>query len=238
MHASHADFSASQSLRVSLKRGLAREAIRHAAAAEADIPRVVAACRDLRPNARAVERHAQRLGRMPGVVGITRGAEGLVLVLRNVRAMVSRDGSEELFTETTLFYTRMAVRRDRLGTGFKLSRASFCLHALERLVERTEVALDRPLLPVVDAEAARLLRGVARGDTIGDDGDWHLRAGQPGTWSGSLDRSAPEADWGLSYGHDEACIVVFAARTFLSPAEMRPTLWLRWRDDPALTLQA
>ncbi|MEI2776048.1 MAG: hypothetical protein V9G19_08775 [Tetrasphaera sp.] len=42
---------------------------------------------------------------------------------------------------------------------------------------------------------------------------------------------ALDPDWNLT----NRCgrMPVFSARTFLSPAEMRPTVWLRWKNDPA-----
>lgn len=40
-----------------------------------------------------------------------------------------------------------------------------------------------------------------------------------------------EPDWGLSTDVVPA-IPIFSARTFLSPTEMRPTVYLRWKDDP------
>jgi hypothetical protein len=40
-----------------------------------------------------------------------------------------------------------------------------------------------------------------------------------------------DADWGLS---TEAApsVPIFSARTFLSASEMRPTVYLRWKNDP------
>lgn len=240
MHIAHADFSGSRSLRRSLKRGLAREALAHARMDEADIPRIIATCQDLRPNAKALSRHAQRLSRMRGVVRASVAAGGIVLVLRNVRQMVSRTEGADLFAETTLFYTRLTMKCSHQGIGFTLSRASFCLHALERLVERSLVAPDRPMLSAVDGEARAVLRALAQAEVIEDGAERYLRACQSGVWAGSVDRSALEEDWGLSYGTEAAPIVVFSVRTFLGPDEMRPTLWLSWqgssdRDRPGLT---
>jgi hypothetical protein len=39
-----------------------------------------------------------------------------------------------------------------------------------------------------------------------------------------------EADWNLF--NNCGSVPIFSARTFLSPCEMRPTVWLRWKDDP------
>ncbi len=238
MRIAHADFEGSQSLRMSLKRGLARQAVLHGARAEADVAKITALCSDLRPNPKAIARHLDRLRRMPGVVRAVPGRGELTLVLRHVRDMVSRAEGEEMFSETTLFYTRLTARPGRNGVGFTLARTSFSLHAMERLVERSSVALDRPLLPALDTEAAAALAALARSEVMEEAGNHYLRARAAGLWAGSLDLSALEPDWGLSFGAPEGRIVVLSVRTFLGPDEMRPTLWCRWQGDPALTYGA
>jgi hypothetical protein len=40
-----------------------------------------------------------------------------------------------------------------------------------------------------------------------------------------------DPDWRLVNASGR--LPIFSARTFLSEAEMRPTVWLRWKDDPA-----
>jgi hypothetical protein len=40
-----------------------------------------------------------------------------------------------------------------------------------------------------------------------------------------------EDDWGL-FGRGDMKLPVFSARTFLGEAEMRPVVWIRWRNDP------
>ena len=98
------------------------------------------------------------------------------------------------------------------------------------------MSLDRPLLEAVDAEAMTILRHTAKARLI-EDGDDHYAAGlQSGVWAGRVDHSDPEPEWGLSPTDPEARVPVFSARTFLSPEEMRPTVWLRWNADPALTV--
>jgi hypothetical protein len=115
--------------------------------------------------------------------------------------------------------------------GFDLSAVNFCGHALERLVERTEIDLRTALLPRIDAEAQEILRGWDRQARIIDADDEYFPAATPGLWAGGHDEMALDADWGLYNGCGR--LPVFSARTFLSEAEMRPTVWLRWKDDPA-----
>lgn len=233
-------FAYSPSIRASLKRGLARAAFAQAAGDDPDLGRLVAATRGLHPNRKALERSQTRLARIPGVVKASLAADGggLVLVLRNLREATIQAQSTDLFLETALFYTRLSIRPGRGGTGFRLMRLSFCLHALERLVERSALPLDRPLLPDVDAEAISLLRRLWQGKGIEDDADIYFGALQQGVWAGSLDRSALEDDWNLAFDRPDDRLPVFSIRTFLSPEEMRPTVWLKWKDDPTCRISA
>lgn len=115
--------------------------------------------------------------------------------------------------------------------GYRISAVSFCGHALERLVERSEVRLDAPLLHVIDAEAQAVFRGWDGGARIVEGDDEFYSASTPGIWAGGHDGMRLEPDWGLSTDVVPA-IPIFSARTFLSPTEMRPTVYLRWKDDP------
>lgn len=55
-------------------------------------------------------------------------------------------------------------------------------------------------------------------------------AATPGPWAGGHDAVALDPDWGQSYGGGR--LPGFSACTFPSEAEMRPTVRLRWTDDP------
>ena len=219
-----------------LKRGRAREALAHAGAEDADLATLFRLAVDLRPNPRNLTRMARRLARLPGVLRVT-AAEGggLILLARNLRRVVTRAEAAELFAEEALLYTRIGLVPGRRSPGFTLLRASFCLHALERLVERSAVPLDAPLLPTLDAEADRLLRRLATGGMIEDAGDQFLPARAEGVWAGSLDETSLEPDWNL-VPTAETPLRLFSARTFLGPDQMRPTLWAKWRGDPALSV--
>lgn len=232
MQMDHAAFARSPALRVSLKRGLARQAIAMADRTAPDMPGLIRLAAGLRPNAKAVERVAGRLHGRPGVVRVarTRDGKGLTLVMRAVRSIEARVDGETLFHEIGLMYLRAKVGLIGSSLGFELSAVSFCGHALERLVERSDLDLHTSLLPQVDAEALAILRGWDRGALIVDDGDEYYPAATPGVWAGGHDEMALDPAWQLV----NACgrLPVFSARTFLSAAEMRPTLYLRWTDDP------
>ena len=235
MGMAYADFSKS-SIRLALKRGLARQIM--AQATEGDIPQVIAQLAELRPNRKAQERLAERLQRQRGIVRVTLSETGLVITLRNRRQMISRIEDSDAFTEETLFYTRISARMTRTGPSLHVSRASFSCHALERLVERSAVALDCPLLPAVDSEAVTILWHAARARLIEDGEEEYAPALQPGVWAGRVDLSEVELEWGLSHQDPAARVPVFSARTFLAPEQMRPTVWLRWKADPSLSLNS
>lgn len=233
MQMSHSAFGSSPALRVSLKRGLARQAIDLAARTPPDLPRLFRQAAELRPNRIALERMACRIRKQPGVVraALVGDARALVFVTRVVRKIEIRVDGAEVFRETGLVYVRTRAGFEGKQLAFRLSAISFSCHALERLVERSALPLDRPLLPAVDAEARQIFRGWDTEGLIVDTGDQYHRAATAGLWAGGHDRMAMDDDWGLC-GRDDTSLPVFSARTFLSETEMRPTLWLRWKDGP------
>lgn len=226
-------FTTSSHARSSLKRGRAREAFRHAAAREADLPAIFRKMRELRPNRKALERAARRLGSQPGVVRVALHPAGLTVMARNLRQATNVKEKIEVFSEDVILYTLIRIELRGGFTCYHIGRTSFCLHAVERLIERSTVAVDRPLLPALDAEYLATARSFREGAMIRDEEDHFLRGVQDGLWAGGIDEIAPEVGW------PEGCstVPVFSIRTFLSPDEMRPTLWLRWRDDASLRMQ-
>ena len=232
MQMNHAVFARSTALRVSLKRGLARQAIAMAEQAGTDLPGLFHMAAGLRPNAKAVERLALRLKAQPGVtrVALAPGGRALSVTMRAVRALEARLDGAALFQETGLIYLRASERMSGRGVVMDLCAVTFNAHALERLVERSDVDLRLALLPQVDAEAQAIFRGWRRATGFDDGGDEYQRAALPGLWAGGQDEMALDPDWGLC---GPGRLPVYSARTFLSEAEMRPTVWLRWRDDPA-----
>ncbi|NBZ89122.1 hypothetical protein [Stagnihabitans tardus] len=222
----HSPFEAAY-LRRSLKRGLAAEALAQAQKTQADMAGLVALGQDFRPNAKGLQRLALRMQARAGVVRVALVPGGLSVVTRSVREVRAQQAGAALFSETGLIYHRIVLRLDG-HLSYRISAVSFCRHALERLVERSQVALG-PILPRVDAEALQLFRQWDRAALIEAEGSF-ARAQEPGVWAGGLDEMALEPDWGLA--SRAMSFQVFSVRTFLSEAEMRPTLWLRWKDDP------
>lgn len=234
MQMNHSTFTRSPALRLSLKRGYATQAITRAGQASADLSGLVRIAAGLRPNPKAVSRVAMRIKARPGVVQIAASADrkGLTFVARLTREIETRVTREPVFAETGLIYLRMRVTASSMSVGFNLSAISFCRHALERLVERADPDLGRGLLPVIDGEACTMFRAWENGRTFEEADDTFCPAVAAGVWAGGFDDLAMDPAWGL-VSTTTASVPIFSARTFLSEAEMRPTVWLRWKDDPA-----
>ena len=189
----------SRSLRRSLKRGLARQTMQHARTADADSDKIFAALRKMKPNRLVMERLVHRLRRLPGVVRAGIGAEGrgVVIVLRNVCETVTRAEAADLFSECALLFTRVCAVAQRDSVQFGINRATFCLHALERFVERSQSPLDPSFLAAVDAEAVVLLRAGASSARIEHDGDSYSAPPPPGSGREVLMRRHPSLSGGL-----------------------------------------
>jgi len=88
----HAAFVRSPALRISLKRGLARQAVVMADRMAPDLPGLFRMAAGLRPNPKAVERLARRLKARPGVTRVARaqGGKSLSFTARAVRAVEAR----------------------------------------------------------------------------------------------------------------------------------------------------
>lgn len=233
MHMHHAAFARSTAVRASLKRGLARQTLTEAQRESADLPTLFGLAAGLRPNPKGVERTGARLKSRPGVARVTLSPcrRSLTVTTRTLQDIDARVQGETAFHETGLIYLRVRIDMKGGRLGFGLSAVGFCRHAVERLVERSSLPLDVPLLPALDAEAQAVFRNWDSATRIMDDGDEFYGAAVPGVWAGGYDAMKADADWGLA-GGNEPLIPIFSARTFLSPAEMRPTVFLRWKDDP------
>jgi len=218
------DLLASPSLRYRLARGHARAFV--ARAANADEEAVFEALRALPMGAKGAARALARLARRPGVVRVARAARGAVVVTRRVCDVTVVHEGAAAFTERGLLYTRLAVRQTRGWVHTAAHRASFSAHALERLVQRSDTAPET-LAESADAEAATLLRAIARGAVIEARGDAYLAARARGVWAGSLDRSPGDGAWNDHAA--EIAVPTFSARTFLGEDEMSPFVWWQWR---------
>jgi hypothetical protein len=237
MQMHHAGFARSATLRTSLRRGLARQAIVMAGRKTADFRALFDMASSLRPNRKGLERMAERLKAQQGVVRVALGAEGktLVYTARALRDVEARVEGETAFCETGLIYLQVRVGLQGGCILFRLRAVGFCQHALERLVERSSVPLDSALLPHVDAEAVAIFRHWSRAALIVDQDDHFYPAGTAGVWAGAHDAMGFDSDWPL-VTETAPTVPLFSARTFLSEAEMRPTVFLRWKDDPACQL--
>ncbi len=233
MQMNHAAFARSPARRVSLKRGFARQAIAMAERTAPDMPGLFRMAAGLRPNAKAVARLALRLKGRPGVVCVSmaRNGRSLSFTTRAAHEVEAQVEGKTMFREPSLVYLRATVGMTGSLLGLQLSAISFCAHALERLIERSAVDLGATFPRHVDAEAQAILRGWGRGARIEEAGDEYYPAVMARPLGRGHDEMALDLDWGLS--NDTGRVPLFSVRTFLSEAEMRPTVWLRWKDDPS-----
>lgn len=233
MQMNHAAFACSPALRLSLKRGLARQAIASAESNASDLSVLFQMAIQMRPNAKGVERLARRLRGRRGVtrLSLSRDDKHLTFIARDVRQVEARVQGETAFRETGLIYIRAKVGMSGGRLVFSLSAVSYSCHALERLVERSDVDLHSPLLPQIDTEAHAIFRAWDAGAKIEEAEDEFFASAMPGLWAGGHDRMEIDADWGLDTTRAPT-MPIFSARTYLSEKEMRPTVWLRWKDDP------
>jgi len=238
MSAPRSTLAVSTKLRLSLKRGLARQAFMHADILPANLPRLIDMAQDLRPNRKALDRLGARFLKMPGVVRVrvSPGARGLSVVARCPRGVVTCANGVEMFREESVLYILMKIGLEAGRVRFGFCALGFCLHAIERFVERSDLPLE-PILPALDAEALAAFGQLSAEAVIEDREEHFLRASMPGVWAVSPDRMALDPDWGLQ-SPAVTGIPLYSVRTFLGPNEMRPTLWLRWRDDPACQITA
>ena len=223
----------SPALRTSLKRGLARKTVATAARVTPDLPGLFAIAAQMRPNRKAMTRLGLRLKARPGVIRVAMApdATALTFTTRAVREVEARVEGNAAFRETGVIYLRARLSVADQRVGFGLSAVSFSLHALERLIERSDIPLHAPILTHLDTEAQAIFRSWDRDALIEEMGDEYHRAAQPGLWAGGHDLMALDPDWRLVNGCGQ--LPIFSARTYLTEAQMRPTLWLRWTDDPA-----
>lgn len=103
-------------------------------------------------------------------------------------------------------------------------------------MQRSSCGLDG-LLQLTDSEALALFGGSSVVEQAGPDSCCHRAAGYDGVWAGQMDHSLAGDHWPLRY-ENEACrrIPTFSVRTFLSPEEMSPSLWLAWQGDDSLSM--
>ena len=127
MQGTHADFGRSTVLRISLKRGLARQVLSDAERESGHFPALFALAAGLRPSPKGLDRMAARLRARRGVsrVAIAANRKSLSFTARAVRQIEAQVLGETAFHETGLIYVR--ARADMAGSrfGFRVSAISF-----------------------------------------------------------------------------------------------------------------
>lgn len=228
------NISKSATLRMSLKRGYAKAVISHAKKSKLDVKSLFDELRTLRRNAKAQKRLILRLRKNPSVVSSNLlPNHGIAIVYREAITQETKHSGETLFLEDALIFTLVEATISRLGRSMGIVRASFCVHAIERLIERTDYEIGPEFSAIIDREAAHILKEMKDDNEIAHNNDFFISALKQGVWAGSLDDTAPDEEWRVR--KTSAMVPTFSVRTFLSPDEMKPSVWLEWQDDPTIT---
>ncbi|HEV8035592.1 hypothetical protein [Yoonia sp.] len=215
--------------RLSLKRGYARDAVSRARKEPANVRDIMLKIREIRPGLKARIRLVKQIKKMPGVITGSYSSSGTVrTVYREVVAMQTRHEEEELFTEDVLLYSAVFAESTRTRRSLHIARVSLNYHAIERLIERSDCEIGPGFLGLIDREANHILKELARDMCISHNEDEFIRSSYCGVWAGSIDASRPDPEWFASEADPKAPI--FSVRTFLSPDEMHPSIWMKWND--------
>lgn len=215
--------------RLSLKRGYAREAVSLARKKPANVRDIMLKIREIRPSLKARMRLAKQIKKMPGVITGSHSSSGTVrAVYREVVAMQTRHEEQELFAEDVLLYSAVFAESTRTKRNLHIARVSLNYHAIERLIERSDCEIGPGFLELIDREANHILKELARDVSITHNEDEFIRSSYCGVWAGSIDASRPDPEWFASEADQKAPI--FSIRTFLSPDEMHPSIWMKWNE--------
>lgn len=218
--------------RLSLKRGYAREAISLARKKPANVRDIFLKIREIRPNLKARMRLVKQIKKIPGVIAGSHSSSGTVrAVYREVVSMQTQHEEQELFVEDVLLYAAVIAETTRTSRSLHIARVSLNCHAIERLIERSDCEIGPGFLELIDREANHMLKELARDETITHDEDEFIRSSYGGVWAGGIDASRPDPEWFAGEADQNAPI--FSVRTFLSPDEMHPWIWMKWNDGAA-----
>ncbi|PWR03150.1 hypothetical protein DKT77_08005 [Meridianimarinicoccus roseus] len=220
------DLVSAKAMRRSLGRGYARQALQAAQDGSADMARLMTDLHGLAPNARSHSRFARRLARRRGVLRAAPSGRGLRVLARCVLDVtVCKDGTA-CFREARVCWTRIDALARRGRISFTLTGVQVSRHAMQRRAERSDCFL-RTLLADMDIQMCAALDHLRRCAPIKDRGDAFLPASD-GVWAGGTESMSVPCGWGAAFAGSSPPLNVFAIRTFLGEAEMRPTVWLAW----------
>lgn len=215
--------------RLSLKRGYAREVVSLARKKHANVRNIMLKIREIRPGLKARIRLAKQIKKLPGVITGSHSSSGTVrAVYREVVGMQTQHEEQELFAEDVLLYSAVFAESTRTKRSLHIARVSLNYHAIERLIERSDCEIGPGFLELIDQEANHILKELARDVSITHNEDEFIRSSYCGVWAGSMDASRPDPEWFV--GEEDQKAPIFSIRTFLSPDEMHPYVWMKWND--------
>lgn len=232
------------SLRVSLKKGRATEAIAMARVTGDPVKTIINRFGDLRPNKVSLKRVAARAQGTRGLTFLklspcqTRARS----LMREVVRVTFKNDDETLFDEDQISYTAFSAEFADGVPKFAMMKIGFSRHSIERFIERTEVPVDQAILPYLDEEALHIARifmqwlptnAEKQPIVFGFKGEDVVYTGlrhQRGVWVNSIDRSDVVSTYQLisDDGHDGGLYV--NVRTHLNEETMKPNILTRYMD--------
>ena len=191
---------------------------------------------NLNPNKKSYSRTRKKLENLNGVIkcGVSREEiPTLQIVFRS--CFLSKIVQEDMgyFDERAISYTRLDAWPSGGEVAVCASRVFFSIHALQRFIQRTEVDYRNGLENAVDLEGLNCVNAL-RGDyLLGSDTYAYVASNNfIGAWPAEVSQSSTETGWPQPSSGDQSKIKTLSIRTFISPDEMSPQVYLQWKDDP------
>jgi hypothetical protein len=219
-----------------LARGYGSQLIERQKEKNCNIEEVFKLLFNLNPNRKSYFRTKKKLENLNGVVKCGMSKEEvptLQIVFRSY--FLSKIIQEDMgsFEERVISFTRLDAWSSGSEVAVCACRVFFSIHALQRFIQRTNIDYRDGLENAVDLEGLNCVNALKRGDLLGSDTYSYAASNKfIGAWPGEVSQSLKETGWPQPSSGDHSKIKTLSIRTFLSPDEMSPQVYLQWKDDP------
>ena len=192
----------------------------------------------LNPNTKSYARISKRLRTFEGVIksGVSKQKQPLLQILfRTCFVSETFKGSEKVFDEETISYTRLDAQLKHNSILFTAQRVFFSLHAIQRLIQRSNLNFRKPraLEQALNAEGLVCLAALKDDSYFGSETNSYVRSKNfLGAWPTEVTMSHFDAGWPRTPGEDQRKFQTLSVRSFISPDEMTPQVYLLWKNDP------
>tara|TARA_B100000780_G_C21000503_1_gene400312 strand:- start:110 stop:847 length:738 start_codon:yes stop_codon:yes gene_type:complete len=216
--------------------GYSRQLFEKIAVRSCDIKRVFKLLFNLNPNKKSYSRTRRKLEKLNGVIKCGLSKERiprLQIVLRSCLISKTVQEDTELFDEQVVSYTRLDTWFGNGRLAFCACRVLFSIHALQRFIQRTSIDYKNQLERSVDLEGITCLSALVDDTLLGSDTNAYAPSNKfIGAWPAEVTQSEAENGWPDTSAGDLPKIRTLSVRTFFSPDEMSPQVYLQWNGDP------